>query len=520
MKIVSGQLMRKIDRTAILDYKIPSLELMENAGREVVSFILEKFPLPAGLKVAVVCGKGNNGGDGFVVARLLKKAGAAVSVFLLASKGACEGDAAVNLKKILKAKFKITEVADLAAIAGVKESISEADLIVDAILGTGFEGRTSLIFGKVIEIINSLEKPVVISVDVPSGLNSDNGQISGPCIHADYTVTLGLVKLGLVVPPGVNFAGELVVKDIGLPAAAVETEKINLNYFTGGDFGPVFKKREQDSNKGSFGKVLVVGGSTGLTGAPCLTAEGALRTGSGVVTVGCAEGLNDIFETKLTEVMTEPLAQNLDRSISSKASAALVKLMEKYDVLALGPGLGKNPDTGKLVCHLIRNVKKPVVLDADGLNLIAKTPEVLKNKKGVLLVTPHPGEMSRLMGCSLDMIQNYRVEASLKFAKKYNVITLLKGARTVIALPSGEVFINSSGNPGMATAGAGDVLTGVIASLIGQGLEPEKAAVCGAFLHGLAGDLAKEVKGENGLIASDIIASIPAAILDFKKGTS
>jgi len=510
--------MRKIDKTAILQYKIPSLVLMENAGEQVVSFILEKFPSLENLKVMVICGKGNNGGDGFVISRLLKKKRVNVSTFLLASKGSCEGDAAINLGKLIKSGVEISEITDLAAVDKFEKEIQEADLVIDAMLGTGCEGRVSLIFGKVIEIINALEKAEVISVDVPSGLNSDNGQVSGPCIYADYTVALGLVKLGLVVSPGVNFTGELVVKDIGIPLAVVQAENVNLNFTTKKDVSAFCKKRAADSNKGTVGKILVVGGSIGLTGAPCLTAQSALMTGSGIVTVACAKGLNDILEVKLTEVMTKPLSQNIDRSLSSLAAASIIDMMEQYDVLALGPGLGKNRDTGKLVYNLIRKVKKPIVLDADGLNFISKDPEVLKEKKGVLVVTPHPGEMSRLMRCTIDMIQKYRVEASLKFAKKYNVITLLKGARTVIALPTGEVFINSTGNPGMSTAGAGDVLTGVIASIIGQGFEPGKAAIYAAFIHGLAGDLAKEEKGEHGLIASDIISNIPGAILDIKKG--
>ena len=508
--------MRKIDKTAILQYKIPSLTLMENAGEGVVSFLLSKFPLIKSSNVAVICGKGNNGGDGFVISRLLKKKGVNVSTFILTSKAAPEGDAAKNLNKLLKTGSKVTEVADLAAVEKFKDEVRGADIIIDAILGTGFEGRVSLIFGKVIDIINSLEKTAVVSVDVPSGLNSDNGQISGPCVRADHTVALGLPKLGLLLSPGINFTGELVIKDIGIPEEVVKAENINLNYVLTGDIKLFFRKRTLDCNKGMKGKVLVVGGSVGLTGAPCLTAEGALRTGSGVVTVACAKGLNDILEVKLTEVMTVPLPQNLDRSLSLKAASVLAGLMEQYDVLALGPGLGKNRDTGLLVSALIRKVKKPIVLDADGLNFISKNPDILKEKRGALVVTPHPGEMSRLLGCSIEMVQNYRVEASLKFAKKYGVITLLKGARTVVAFPNGNVYINSTGNPGMATAGAGDVLTGIIASMIGQGIEPGTAAVYGAFIHGLAGDLAKEDKGEHGLIASDIILNIPKAILAVK----
>lgn len=517
MKIVSGQLMRKIEKIAVLRNNVSSLELMENAGREVVSFLQEKFPSLLRLKVVVLCGKGNNGGDGFVVSRLLREKGVKVSTFLLASKTCCKGEAAVKLKELLKTKSKVTELADLEAVTRFKEEIKAADLIVDALLGTGCENRVSLLFEKVIEIVNSLKKTTVVAVDVPSGLNSDNGQLFGPCIAADYTVVLGLVKLGLIVAPGVNFAGELVVKDIGIPASALQAEKLNLNYVTLTDILPFCRERSFDRHKGTAGKILVVGGSTGLTGAPCLTAKSALRTGGGTVTIASSTGLNDILESKLVEVMTKPLSQNTDRSISSKATVPLVKMLEQYDVLALGPGLGKNTDTGKLVRNLLRKVKKTIVLDADGLNLISKNPEILKEKKGALVVTPHPGEMSRLIGCSIAEVQKNRVGTALKFAKKYKTITLLKGARTVIALPSGEVFINSTGNPGMATAGAGDVLTGMIASIIGQGFEPEKAVVYGAFIHGLAGDFAKEEKGEHGLVASDIISKIPAAILSIEK---
>ncbi len=519
MKIVTGRIMREIENRTVKEYKIPALVLMENAGKSLVAFLRRKFPGLKRLKIVIVCGKGNNGGDGLVVSRLLKNAGIRTATFLLAAGKDCSAEAKVNLKLLLKKKVTVNEVKDEKDLLLFSGAIKKADLVIDALLGTGLKGPVKGLKAEAINIINS-SKAAVVAVDLPSGVNAGDGKVCGPCVNAGFTAALGVVKLGVLLPPGLNYAGELSVLDIGIPAGAVEAEKIRLNYTALKDVKAFFSDRAKDCNKGTAGKILVAGGSAGMTGAPCLTGLAALRTGSGLVTLACAKSLNDIFEIKMTEVMTKPVAENKDRSLSSKAGGEILGLIERKDVLVLGPGLGNNKDTGVLVKNLIRKCKIPMVLDADGLNLIASAPKILKERNAEMIITPHPGELGRLTGLSIEEIEKARIETARSFAKDYGVITLLKGACTVVAFPDGEVYINSTGNPGMATAGAGDVLSGVIASLIGQKVEPKMAAVCGAFIHGLAGDLAKVKKGEHGLIASDIIEELPAALLRIKKEKS
>ena len=506
--------MREIDFAAIEKYKIPSLKLMENAGMGVVSFLLEEFPELKKMKILVVAGKGNNGGDGFVVSRLLKNKGILVSTWLFAAKNECLKEAKSNLDLLVRTKCSLREVLKSSDLKKFEVELSGADLVVDALLGTGFKGVVSELFGKAIDLINN-SKAKVVSVDLPSGLDADDGQVTGSCIEADYTVALGLVKLGTVVLPGLNYAGRLAVKDIGIPPELAEEKEIKLNYSSVQDIFSFLPKRKKDAHKGSVGRMLVVGGSAGMTGAPSLASLAALRTGSGLVTVACSKSLNDIFEVKLTEVMTVPVAENPDRSLSLKAKDRILELLEGFDVLVLGPGLGKNIDTGLLVRSLLKESKKPVVLDADGLNFVAFSPEILKTAKAEVVITPHPGELGRLTGLAIEEIQKNRLETALSFSKKYSVVTVLKGACTVTAFPDGRAYINPTGNPGMATAGSGDVLAGIIGSLIGQKTGPGMAAVSGAFIHGAAGDLAFESWG-NGLIASDIIAGIPEAMRKIK----
>ena len=508
--------MREIDLAAVEKYGIPSLALMENAGSSVAAFLLEKFPKIKNMKILIACGNGNNGGDGFVISRILKSKGIAAKTWLFGGKEKCSKEAKAVLALLLKNKCRLKEVSGDQGLEVFAKALKDKQLVVDALLGTGFRGNISGILGRAIELIN-LSPAIVVSVDIPSGLNADNGTVAGKCVKADFTVALGLVKLGSVSYPGVNYTGKIIVKNIGLPFEAVKQKKVRLNYTTEEDVRACFPKRPLDCNKGSVGRILVVGGSAGMTGAPCLTSLSALRTGSGLVTVACSKSLNDILEIKLTEVMTSPVQENPDRSLSSRAENSILKLLDRHDVLVLGPGLGKNRDTGILVRNLIRKCKKPVVLDADGLNLIASSPGILKEKKADIVITPHPGEMSRLTGLSIEEVQKTRVNTALAFAKKYGVVTLLKGACTVTAFPDGNIYINSTGNPGMATAGTGDVLAGIIASLLGQKIEPGMAAVSGAFLHGMAGDLAGEKKGEHGLIASDILSYIPEAVLNITK---
>ena len=502
MEIVTSKEMRELESSAFEKKQAVSLKLMENAGVAIVVFLIKTFGSLKNKKIVIVCGKGNNGGDGFVAARLLNKQGIRAKAFLLAGKNECKGDAAINLKRLKKAGGRITEITGAKELKMLKLVSTKADIILDALLGTGFSGKIRGNLKTAVDIINSAGKTVV-AVDIPSGLR----------VKADYTLTLGLPKLELLDGKGINASGRLEVADIGLPGGV----RTGLYYTECSDVKPVFGKKETDSNKGSTGRVLVIGGSVGLTGAPCLSALASLRSGSGLVTVSCAKSLYTIIGRKLTEVMTRPVSENCDGSLSSKAFPALIKLLAGHEALVLGPGLGKNKDTGKLVKRLLLNLKVPVVLDADGLNLIAGARDILTKASCKIVITPHPGEMARLTGLSIGAVQRNRIDTALAFSKKYKVVTVLKGARTVIAFPDDRAFVNSTGNPGMATAGAGDVLSGVIGSLLARGITPEKAAVAGVFIHGLAGDLAAEEKGEYGLIASDIVEKLPYAISSVRK---
>ncbi|MFH1825376.1 MAG: NAD(P)H-hydrate dehydratase [Candidatus Firestonebacteria bacterium] len=516
MKVVNGEDMRKIDTKAIVKFKIPSIDLMENAGKGVVDFLKQEFPDFKKKKICILCGKGNNGGDGLVIARWLTHMKVKVRVFLFAKKEELKKDVKINLNKLLKEKVTVNEVANFKDLAEIESEIKMDDIIIDALLGTGFTGAVTGLLAKLIDYVNTLET-IVVSVDLPSGLNANNGQVISSCIKADYTVTLGIMKVGTLIYPGASYTGKLIVKDIGIPKDLIESDDIQLNFIVKEDLLNIFPKRIPDCNKGSAGKVLIIGGSVGLTGAPCLAGLSALRTGCGLVTLGIPASLNDIIEVKLTEVISKPLPENSNRALGLNSESYILNMSKNHDVLVLGPGLGRDKETGQLVRNLIREIRIPVVLDADGLNLISGNVSVLKNKKAPFILTPHPGEMSRLANITIEDVQSNRIEVARDFAKKYNVILILKGARTVVAHPAGNVFINSTGNSGLATAGTGDVLTGMIAGIIAQGVNVLNGSMIGVYLHGLAGDMARESKTEYGMIASDVVENIPKAIKEIMK---
>jgi len=516
MKVVTGEDMRKIDAKAISEYKIDSLTLMENAGKGILDFLKQEFPDLKKKKICILCGKGNNGGDGLVVSRLLSQMKVKSNVFLIARKEELKKDVKTNLNRLLKEKVRVKEITSFKDLKEVESDLKMYDIIIDALLGTGFTGAVTGLLAKLIELVNSLDS-IVVSVDLPSGLNANNGQVISSCIKADYTVTLGLVKVGLLIYPGANYVGKIVVKDIGIPKELVESENLQLNFVLKEDLFNIFPKRNPDCNKGSVGKVLVVGGSVGLTGAPSLTSLAALRSGCGLVTLGIPSSLNSIIETKLTEVISKPLPENSNGTIGLNSESCILEMSESYDVLVLGPGLGKDKEIGQVVKNLVREIKIPVVLDADALNLISSNVLVLKDKKAPFVLTPHPGEMSRLTNIPIEDIQANRIDVAKEFARKYNVILVLKGARTVIADPDGNIFINSTGNSGLATAGTGDVLAGMIAGFIAQGAGILNSTIIGVYLHGLAGDIAKESKTEYGMIASDVLDNIPNAIKEVIK---
>lgn len=518
MKVVTAKEIRELDRRAEAEYGISSLILMENAGTGAVRAMEQHFPRLYRSRVVVVCGKGNNGGDGLVVARHLVNGGASVQVLLLAKKEEVKGDAAVNLGIAERSGVPLAEVTSGRDLHKHRESLVTADLIVDAILGTGLTGPAQGIAAEAIQLLNSLGRPLV-ALDLPSGLGSDDGLIQEPCIRAQLTLTLALPKRSLLLFPAARCAGEVRVVDIGIPRVLLTDSKLLVDLTEPEEIRAALPPRDPDAHKGTYGHVLVLSGSPGKTGAAALCSLAALRAGAGLVTLAVPEGLNDLMEVKLTEVMTVGLPETEERTVAFQARDALLGLMEGKRVLALGPGLSTHPETVRLVASLIQAAKIPLVIDADGITALARQPEVLSKASVPVVLTPHPGELGRMLWVPKEEVIEKRIPIAQKVTSTYNVTLVLKGARTLIAEPGGAVHINPTGNPGMATAGVGDVLTGVIAGLISQGLAPAIAAVVGVYLHGLAGDLACQQLGPEAMIASDLLEKLPEAIRAFKDGT-
>jgi NAD(P)H-hydrate epimerase len=518
MMIVTGDAMRNIDKKAVNEFGIKSIDLMENAGKGTAELLLKQYGERKLKNTAIICGKGNNGGDGFVIARILAAKGIKPKVYVAARKQDVEGNARVNMLRLEKEKIKVSEIATFKQFDDAAGNIGSSVVLIDALLGTGFKGSVSGIYAKIIKYINSLKGKTIISIDVPSGLNSDNGKVINECIRADHTITLGLVKTGLLMYPGIEFAGKVNVVDIGLPESLVNLDDHLIFYIDQEVIKNMCPKRKPDCHKGSVGRVLVAGGSLGYVGAPCLTALAGLRSGCGIVTLAVPESIYQTAQAKMTEVIVRPLPEKAPGVLAPEAEDVILELLRNNDVLAAGPGLGIAKETASILKNILLKVDKPLVLDADALNIISRNPSILKKVKPDIIITPHPGEFSRLTGYEVEYIQSSRIESAEEFADRYNTITVLKGARTVVAVPKKKVYVNSTGNSGMATAGAGDVLTGIIASFAAQGLTAENAAAAGVFVHGLAGDIAAEEKSECGLIASDIIENIPYAIKKIKAG--
>lgn len=510
MKIVTVAEMKNLEKAAIEEYGVPGIVLMENAGVEVVKQIESILGCLHNKKISVFAGTGNNGGDGYVVARHLHNQGAKVKVFVIGSRENVIGDALTNLQIITNMGIDILEVMNQHDWDKVKIAITFTDCLVDALLGTGFAGQLRENMAQAVECMNKMNK-MIIAIDIPTGVDGDTGQIKSVAVKASYTVTFALPKQGLLLYPGASYAGELYVADIGVPRLLLQDTGIQQNLITSRDAGEMLGKRQPDVHKGSCGKVLVVAGSKGLTGAAALAAGAALRSGAGTVTLGIAESLHDIMEMKVTEVMTSPLAEVLPGFLGSESLCEIHRLALQNDVVAIGPGLGRHEETIALVHQVIAGIEKPLVIDADALYALIDHTSLLAEAKSVPILTPHPGEMARLVGLTADEVNEDRVYIARQAALEWGSIIILKGARTVVAFPDGEVYINSSGNAGMATGGAGDVLTGIIAGFIGQGLSSHEAALAGVYIHGLAGDIVAK-NGMVGMIASDIMKALPAAI--------
>lgn len=518
MKVITPAEMAAIDEAAIREHGIEGAALMEAAGSAVTRVARSMLKESGGRTVAIWCGKGNNGGDGFVAARLLSKYGIAPTIFFLSEPSEITGDAAMNLRRIEKMLLPIVQLHEgdesRSEEAG-EEAISDLrsgrfSLHIDAIFGTGFAGEATGLHAEAIEAINSAGGPV-LSVDIPSGVCGATGFVSGPAVVANRTVTFGAVKTGLVQYPGAAHAGEIEVAEIGLPGVLLDTvPESRMALFTAEDAFPLLPVRGADVHKRDCGAVLVVGGSTGMSGAPALAAIAALRSGAGLVSVGVPASLGTIMEIKLTETITCPLADTPEGGLAKAAGQQVLELCESHDVLVIGPGISTAPEVVRSVEQIISRSTVPLVIDADALNALAlaKKTSLMLKRKAPAVITPHPGEMARLLETDSASVQRDRVGAAKEAASKWGVVVLLKGAGTVIVEPGGEVRIINSGNPGMATAGMGDVLAGCIGALLAQGLTPFDAASTAAFFHGRAGDLVAGSKGEAGLIATDVAEMI------------
>jgi hydroxyethylthiazole kinase-like uncharacterized protein yjeF len=511
MRILNAAQMREADRFAIEEVGIPSLVLMENAGRQVVAAMEAAFEPRLNGRVAVLCGRGNNGGDGFVVARTLLQRGVDAAVFVIGALADVRGDARTNLEILGRLGVTVVEIGDEQSWELHFSEISQCTLIVDAIFGTGLKAPLAGMMETVVADVNASAIPIV-SIDLPSGLSADTPHIIGDCIDASMTVTLGAPKLPLVLPPGEEHAGDVVIADIGIPhevIAAVEGQRIEL--LTPEQLREVVEPRAADSHKGDFGRVTVVAGSRGKTGAAHLAAMGALRSGAGLVTVATPASVLPIVASMAAEFMTEPLAESPDATVAEAAIEELLAL--RHDVIACGPGLGRGPGVAAFVRALLDRATVPLVLDADALTVLADHPGALVgNDERDVIITPHPGEMARLVGSSIEEVQANRIDVARDFATTHRLYVVLKGHRTLIATPDGHLYINPTGNAGMATGGTGDVLTGMIAAWLAQLLDAEAACRLAVFLHGAAGDLAEADEGQAAMTATDLIGYLGAAL--------
>ncbi|MDR5694314.1 MAG: NAD(P)H-hydrate dehydratase [Armatimonadota bacterium] len=512
MRLVTASEMAEFDRRAVEEYGIPRLLLMEHAGWKVAWVARALLHGREGRKVLVLAGKGNNGGDGLVAARHLQSLGIPVRIVLFGKEEEVAGEARINLEIAKRIGLEIVRGDQDTQV--VQEEVKHADLLIDALLGTGFRGVVRGAMADAIEIANASRKPI-LAVDLPSGLDADTGRVEGPCMRAAVTVTMGLPKIGLFLYPGASFVGRLYLADIGFPRALLESQ--GWAQLAGPELvRENLPPRRPDTHKGDYGRVFLLAGSVGYTGAAALCALGAVRAGAGLVTLGVPETIYPIVGSKVTEAMPTPLPAN-GTSLSEAAVERVLTLAAAADVVAAGPGLSTAPGVARVIRALLQ-VGRPIVLDADALNVLAGQSEILRSAAGPVVITPHPGEMARLLGISTREVQSDRVGIARRVSQDLRVTVVLKGARTIVADPSGGVTIIPTGNPGMATGGMGDVLTGAIAALIGQGIQPSTAAALGAYLHGLAGDLLAQETGGIGLLASEVANRLPVAIARARSG--
>jgi hydroxyethylthiazole kinase-like uncharacterized protein yjeF len=508
MRVLTAEQMRSVDRAAIEEIGIPSLVLMENAAIGVADALAEVYPDAS--SAAIFCGPGNNGGDGLALARQLAARGYEVEVFLLGASREPAGDFGAQLGICRRLGLPLHEVADEEALGRALAAARELDLTVDALFGTGLGRPLAGLYAAAAQGINGLGRPCV-AVDLPSGLAGGSSEPLGPHVVAALTVTFAAPKVAHVLPPAAEAVGELVVADLGFPRRLIDAAPGDLHLLTSEELAPLLPERRPDSHKGSYGHLLLVAGSTGKAGAAVLAARAAVRAGAGLVTVAVPEPVVAIVNGGSIESMTLPLPAGASGQAAAAAVEVVLAAAAGRTVLALGPGLGQDAETAAAIRRIVLETALPAVVDADGLNAFAGRLGELAGRAAPAVLTPHPGELGRLLGISTAEVQADRPAAARRAAAESGAIVVLKGHRTLVADPTGGLYINPTGNPGMATGGTGDVLTGVLGGLAAQRLQPIVAAQLGVYLHGLAGDLALERLGGRGLAAGDLIEALPAA---------
>lgn len=504
MKLVDTKEIRDIDRLAIESYGVPGIVLMDQASKAVADVVVNQINLSQSKsgKVVVLCGKGNNGGDGFGAARYLKNMGYIPEVFLVnATRDVLQGDAALEAMLLEKSGVQIHSLMEESQLKPLEFLCAKSDLIVDALLGTGFKGQLNGLIKSVCSLVNSLAKPVV-AVDVPTGLDADFGLRAEEAIWADVTVTMALPKIGLLLYPGKENVGELVVADIGIPHTLVEAYPSHKYLLEAAEIASMLPIRKGNAHKGTAGRVALVAGCPGFTGAAAMSSWGAVKAGAGLVSLLTPEACRNILSIKLTEVMVHGLEADSRGCLNAAAENEMLSWAAKTDVLAIGPGLGTSEDTQRVIRHILEKIEKPVVIDADAITALKGYMELLPKMKAPKILTPHPGEMARLTGLDLTTVDRERTAVASHYAKEWKAVVVLKGAPTVVAFPDGTSYLNPTGCSAMATGGCGDVLTGIIAAYVASGMSIGEAALAGVYLHGLAGEIAS--KGEIGLAASEI----------------
>lgn len=508
MKLVTAKEMKALDVQAQNDYAMPGILLMDNAAQAVAEAVHEALTALEGERVVIFCGGGNNGGDGLGAARWLQSYGVSVRAFVVgAALDAVQGDAAMELAMFTKAGGRVEALSTEDDWVLAELAASKADVLVDALLGTGFHGELEGDVLRACELLNKSEK-YILAVDVPTGVNADNGAVSKNAVRADHTVTMALVKTGLLLYPGREYCGDIELADISMPVKLVEEYQSDKYRLTDEIVRELLPLRKANAHKGDAGRVVICAGSPGYTGAAALASDAAVKAGAGLVSLYTPLSSRDVLAIKLTEVMVHGLLERMPGILGGGAASDVASSAEAADVLAIGPGLGTSESTQEAVRTILQKITTPVVIDADALTALAGHTEILAAMQAQKVLTPHPGEMARLTGLEIAEIEADRINIAKKYAEQWQAIVVLKGAPTVIGCPNGTVYVNSTGNSSLATGGSGDVLTGIIAGLAAQEISLQEAAICGVYLHGLAAELTGI---DIGLAAGELSALLPQA---------